>query len=574
MIRMNLLLLVAGLLVVCGWSSVHAQVAIGGDGTVTAGAVLDLSQTGVADGDKGGLLLPSVASLPTENLVPGMQFFLTSDNTVYTYTGDETWSAGGATANALIYKGTASTYSQLTDSVQNPVIGDVWDIHDTGANYAWDGANWDKLGETIDLSAYALTTDVNAAIALKASIESPTFTGTVKVPSKATAATADGTLVATEAQVRSVADAVTLLALPDIITQPAKFTFKRSHDAIGDPNAPVANATALTVAVTPSAGVTYQWYSVPFNQNAAPVSLGTANGANTATYTVPAPADGVANWGLTRVYCVVTNAAGSVKSGIAEVAIGCGAKASDGGWLRFMCQNVGAAPVPAGSDAASLVAYGKAFDTPVTDTGSEDARGGLFQWGRSAGGNRTLKTMAAPVPNPSAQASDTAFYTAGAATQYDWYSAKRQVVITAGDTIKALDQNDFLWQPWASASAVCGGGTWYVPSQQQWANIYRTDGSVFDGGRQTPNAIANSWSWDTKGYKIMPDGTTTTLFLPAAGYRIYSNGALARVGTYGYYWSATVYGRNAHYLYFTSTGVYPVYTDYRANGFSVRCVAQ
>ena len=40
-----------------------------------------------------------------------------------------------------------------------------------------------------------------AQVALKANLASPTFTGTVKVPSKTAAATSDGTLVATEAQV-------------------------------------------------------------------------------------------------------------------------------------------------------------------------------------------------------------------------------------------------------------------------------------------------------------------------------------------------------------------------------------
>jgi hypothetical protein len=51
---------------------------------------------------------------------------------------------------------------------------------------------------------------INASLAgeiqAKANTASPVFTGTPKVPSKTSAATSDGTLVATEAQVKAVAD--------------------------------------------------------------------------------------------------------------------------------------------------------------------------------------------------------------------------------------------------------------------------------------------------------------------------------------------------------------------------------
>ena len=55
-------------------------------------------------------------------------------------------------------KGTVANYSSLPS--ENNVIGDVWNLTDTGANYVWDGSAWDKLGDTVDLSAYAKTTDL------------------------------------------------------------------------------------------------------------------------------------------------------------------------------------------------------------------------------------------------------------------------------------------------------------------------------------------------------------------------------------------------------------------------------
>lgn len=51
------------------------------------------------------------------------------------------------------FKGSLATVADL-DNVENPKVGDVYNITETGANYAWDGTVWDKLSETIDLSPY------------------------------------------------------------------------------------------------------------------------------------------------------------------------------------------------------------------------------------------------------------------------------------------------------------------------------------------------------------------------------------------------------------------------------------
>ena len=52
------------------------------------------------------------------------------------------------------FKGSVPTIDYLP--LENNVIGDVYNVEDTGANYAWDGDKWDKLSETIDLTSYAL----------------------------------------------------------------------------------------------------------------------------------------------------------------------------------------------------------------------------------------------------------------------------------------------------------------------------------------------------------------------------------------------------------------------------------
>jgi hypothetical protein len=90
---MTVALAIACVLVTGNCSPVTAQVAIGGDGTVTPGALLDLSQAT----DAGGLLLPQIVSADTATAVlkkPGMLVYNKTDGKIYAYNGTA-WSAGG-----------------------------------------------------------------------------------------------------------------------------------------------------------------------------------------------------------------------------------------------------------------------------------------------------------------------------------------------------------------------------------------------------------------------------------------------------------------------------------------------
>ena len=58
-----------------------------------------------------------------------------------------------ALAGVLHYKGSVATYGDLPTSGQE--VGDVYNVIDTGANYAWDGSAWDELGSIIDTSLFA-----------------------------------------------------------------------------------------------------------------------------------------------------------------------------------------------------------------------------------------------------------------------------------------------------------------------------------------------------------------------------------------------------------------------------------
>lgn len=119
---------------------------------------------------------------------------------------------------AMRFKGSVADVDSLpTEDVE---VGDVYNVEDTGANYAWDGEAWDKLSENIDLSnIYTKTevdnlladkadaddvytkTEVDTALALKAPLASPAFTGTPTAPTPAS--TDDSTKVATTAYVKA-----------------------------------------------------------------------------------------------------------------------------------------------------------------------------------------------------------------------------------------------------------------------------------------------------------------------------------------------------------------------------------
>lgn len=55
-----------------------------------------------------------------------------------------------ALAGVFHYKGSVATYANLPATGNE--VGDVWNVIDTGKNYAWSGSAWDDLGGIVDLS--------------------------------------------------------------------------------------------------------------------------------------------------------------------------------------------------------------------------------------------------------------------------------------------------------------------------------------------------------------------------------------------------------------------------------------
>lgn len=71
-------------------------------------------------------------------------------------------------AGAYVFKGSVDEVNDLPSDGNE--VGDVWNVrqdatHPDGMNYAWTGTEWDALGGLGDLSAYALKSEVAAALA-------------------------------------------------------------------------------------------------------------------------------------------------------------------------------------------------------------------------------------------------------------------------------------------------------------------------------------------------------------------------------------------------------------------------
>jgi len=165
-------------------------------------------------------------------------------------------------------------------------------------------------------------------------------------------------------------------------------------------------------------------------------------------------------------------------------------------------------------------------------TSSTDANsyGDLYQWGRRSDGHQ-CRTSATTTTLSSIDQPAHGNFIISPVNPYDWRSP----------------QNTNLWQGVNGVNNPCPSG-YRLPTETEI------------------NAEHLSWSSNNSAGAF-----ASPLKLPMAGYRYVSNGLLFSVGSNGYYWSSTVSGTAARYLYFDS-GDASMFTFYRALGGSVRCL--
>ena len=93
----------------------------------------------------------------------------------------DTYATKADLGSVLEYKGSVASQSNLPEDAEK---GDVYNVQDTGKNYAWDGTQWDDLGGTVDLSGYLTTANASSTY-LSKSVASSTYATKTELDSKA-----------------------------------------------------------------------------------------------------------------------------------------------------------------------------------------------------------------------------------------------------------------------------------------------------------------------------------------------------------------------------------------------------
>ncbi|GHU68093.1 hypothetical protein FACS189413_04180 [Bacteroidia bacterium] len=352
-----------------------------------------------------------------------------------------------------------------------------------------------------------------------------------------------------------------------------------------------ATDTLFIEVANPSENIlSYQWYQKFTDGSSTPVA-----GAIKDTLFVEKGKYGIpANPGATsetyQYYCVVIDGIHAQYgiSGTGRVAAGVGARLSGGKWLRFMSFNLGA-------DENMTLDQQIAYQLKAANAGAANDKnydptvyGDWYQWGRKKDGHQDRTVPASGtyiqlLKAPNGAGTDsldtkgqiktahptllTQFIQRDGGSTFDW----RQYNETADNSITA-PKNEWTWgSPINGVTTLdpCRseyGAPWRVPTQSEWAQIVSNNSWVWvDGGT---NGIS--------GYRVQPGGQNkpATIFLPAAGLRSRSTGAMFSVGAAGLYWSSSPTGTDSFGLHFNSGSISGANTYSRSSGFTVRCVAE
>ncbi|MBU0674615.1 MAG: hypothetical protein KJ950_08250 [Proteobacteria bacterium] len=169
----------------------------------------------------------------------------------------------------------------------------------------------------------------------------------------------------------------------------------------------------------------------------------------------------------------------------------------------------------------------------ATSYNDSEAYGVLYQWGRGADGHEKRNSSTTSTLSSSDSPGHGSFILGSSSSNYDWRSS----------------QNNNLWQGVSGVNNPCPAG-FRLPTDVEW------------------EAERVTWSSNDR------DGAfSSPLKLVSAGYRHSSDGSVVNAGIFGNYWSSTVNGSFASYLFFGSGDAY-VYSYRRAYGRSLRCIEE
>ena len=240
---------------------------------------------------------------------------------------------------------------------------------------------------------------------------------------------------------------------------------------------------------------------------------------------------------------------------------------------------------------------------------NDNSLGNLFQWGRTDDGHEEIdwvktnganRLAPATVANTAARPAGTAHLNATTG-QVSASGLIGRFLTTVPDFADWSNGTNNLWGDGAtgrpgtawthSGNNPCPAG-WRVPSRYEFWDVHHgnnnTPNTMPSGGFPTfpafttPNLLnsGNSWSWrpaqhGAAGGALIRNSNNEVIFLPAVGWRS-ASGTLHSAGIGGYYWSSTFFDSTVSWrmnFYSGRVNTGSGY-NYRAYGFSVRCVAE
>ena len=108
------------------------------------------------------------------------------------------------------------------------------------------------------------------------------------------------------------------------------------------------------------------------------------------------------------------------------------------------------------------------------------------------------------------------------------------------------------------------GGGWFTPSHEDWDELHDNC----------------TWSWTeqngVKGFLVTSTSAKTSIFLPAAGHKLYNEYIYNAEDPYGSYWSSSVYENDKHFAYqlYFGVGAFYINNKERYEGHVVRAVCK
>ena len=169
------------------------------------------------------------------------------------------------------------------------------------------------------------------------------------------------------------------------------------------------------------------------------------------------------------------------------------------------------------------------------------AYGSLYQWGRGSDGHELI--------NWSNATTGVSVNTTTSTTSSSNTPGNVNFIISSGNYDWLSTQNNNLWQGVNGINNPCPSG-YRLPTKIEWE--------------------AELASWGSRG---AADAFASPLKLTMAGFRDAGNGVINAVGSYGAYWTSTIYLNNSHSFEFNAVGTSAhIDNNPRAFGMSVRCI--